>query len=208
MPRTDPAVPTLEKKEALGTDTFRMITALESMDHVRRHRQIQREAQQQWRATVCNAVFLWWRTSVASFSKPVPPTEVEQIQSTYMDQLLGTIDQVLKSAPTLDPEVDKYVRTKSTTYGVELYKCWLKYVTPRPRRHYGPVVYGPPTKKVTPLLRKNLVIQVIQGGVWIRGPIATSVVIVVFSTARPSQKLSGSVRPVWGTPSTLKQKAP
>jgi hypothetical protein len=118
-----------------------MVTALEAMEHCRRHRQIERELQQHWRATVSDGVFRWWRLSAAQFSWDLSASDIGQIESTFVDQLLGKINELLQDGPSESDSkatVD-YVRSKATSYGIELFKCWLKHVSPRRAQHRGSV---------------------------------------------------------------------
>src|SRR3954453_20372689 len=54
-----------------------------------------------------------------------------------MDQLLSRVNQLIEAAalPSESKSSD-YARSKAVSYGIELFKCWLKYVAPeRSRTH-------------------------------------------------------------------------
>ena len=117
--RTNPSALPLERKDSLPWDTYRMVSALEAMDACRRRRQLERELQHAWRSSVCDEVFF--------------------IENSFLDQLLAKIEEVIINVrlPTEYKSAD-YARAKATSFGIELFKCWLKHASAQRPRAAGP----------------------------------------------------------------------
>jgi len=89
------------------------------MDACRRRRQLERELQHAWRSSVCDEVFF--------------------IENSFLDQLLAKIEEVIINVrlPTEYKSAD-YARAKATSFGIELFKCWLKHASAQRPRAAGP----------------------------------------------------------------------
>ena len=127
--------PPLENKQSLSVDVFRVVASLEAMELLRRHCQIERERRQQWRAITCNEIFIWWRSIIISLPVPLLPQDRVRIQNGFVDDLMAKIAYILGALHPSETKCGDYVRDKATSYGLELFKCWLKHVTVRQDSH-------------------------------------------------------------------------